>query len=120
LQVPTAVVGKEDVDCFARGAGIITNAGDFGAAVVLDGMVNALDYIGMGSEERICFDFFKGLGDRFLPKRAADFLEGVEGGVGCILDKIDVRKATLGETDRLVCVCLGAPKFWERWSYFSK
>ena len=60
-------------------------------------MVNATDYVGMGSEESVCFDFFEGLGNRFLPERTADFLEGVEGRVGGVLNEIDIREATLGE-----------------------
>ena len=47
------------------------------------------------SEESVGFDFFEGLRDRFLPKGAADFLEGVKGRVGGILYQIDVRKAAL-------------------------
>ncbi len=45
-----------------------------------------MDYVGGWGEEGVGFDFFEGLGDGFLAERTADLFEGVEGGVGGVLD----------------------------------
>ena len=49
-------------------------------------MVDGVDYVGVGSEEGVGFDFFEGEGDGFAAEGAADFFEGIESGCGSVLD----------------------------------
>jgi hypothetical protein len=58
-------------------------------------MVDSVDDVGVRSKESVGFDFFESLGDGFLAKGAADFLEGIEGRCGGILDEVDVGEAAL-------------------------
>lgn len=49
-------------------------------------MVDGLDDVGVWCEESVGFDFFEGELDGLLSEGTADFLEGVEGFGGEILD----------------------------------
>lgn len=49
-------------------------------------MVDGVDDIGVGVEERVGFYFFEGERDRFAAEGAADLFEGVEGGGCSVLD----------------------------------
>ena len=60
-------------------------------------MVDRGNYVWMGCEEGICFDFLERLRHGFLAEWAADFLEGVETAVGGVLDEVDVGEAALQE-----------------------
>jgi len=58
-------------------------------------MVDSVDYVRVWCEQRVCFDFLKGLGDRFLAEGTTDLLECVERGVRGVLDEVDVGETTL-------------------------
>ncbi len=51
----------------------------------------------VGREEGISLYLFESLRHRFLPKRAADLLESIEGGGGSILNQVDIGEAALEE-----------------------
>ena len=85
LEVASPIVWEEDVYCLGAWIGFVRR----------DGVVDAVDDIGMWREEGVGFDFFEGEGNRFLAKGTANFLERIECMVGCILYEVDVGKATL-------------------------
>lgn len=85
LQVAAPEVGEKDVDCFRRGIG----------AVADDGVVDGVDDVGVGCEERVGFYFFQGQRDGFLAEGAADLLQSVQIWRGRRLDEVDVGEAAL-------------------------
>ena len=58
-------------------------------------MVDAVDDVRVGGEERIGFCFFQGKGDGFLTEGAADLLKGVELTGRAFLHQVDVGETTL-------------------------
>lgn len=54
-----------------------------------------MDYIGVGREEGIGFDFFERKGDGFLAERTTDLLEGEEFVARRVFDEVDVGEAAL-------------------------
>lgn len=72
LKIAPPIVWQQDVYRLAAAVACVAYARHFAAAIVLDGVIDAMDYIGNGGEEGVGFDFFKGLGDRFGAERTAD------------------------------------------------
>lgn len=61
-------------------------------------MVDGVDDVLVGGEERVGFDFLHCLRDGFLAEGAADLFQGVERLIRCILDEVDIGEAAL-------CLC---------------
>lgn len=87
MEIAPPIIGQEDVDCFCAGVGAIAG-GD-------DGVVDCVDDVRVRVEECVGFYLFEGKGDGFAAEGAADFLQGVEGGVCGVLYEIDVGEAAL-------------------------
>ena len=78
LQIASAVVGKQNVDRLAAGIAAVARVDDL--------VVEAGDDVGVRREEGVGLALAQGEGDGLLAEGAADFLEGVEGAGGCVLD----------------------------------
>ena len=90
LQIPAAVVRKEDIDCFGGGVALVRR----------DAIIDGRDDVRVRIKERVSFYFLEGEGDGFLAEGAAYLLEGEELLVRVILDEVDVGEAALDEPIR--------------------
>ena len=87
LQVPSPVVWQQDVDDLGPGIRAISRVGNR----VVDGRDDVLVW----GEEGVCLGLFERLGDGFLAKGTADFLESEQLAGARVLDEVDVGEATL-------------------------
>jgi hypothetical protein len=85
LQVPAAVVRKEDVDGFGGRIALVRR----------DAVVDRVDDVGVRREETVGFYLLERERDGFLAEGASDLFQGVELLVCVVLDEVDVGKAAL-------------------------
>lgn len=86
LQVTATVIWEQYIDRFGARITTGSDARGFGPRVICDGVVDAVNYVGMRRKESVSFNLLESLRYRFLAKRTTNLLQRIEVGIVRVLN----------------------------------